>query len=153
MVVLRKRKEEEVMKDVEIREVKPVPPAPQEKPSSEVVEKQKEEKNIPLFVKLDKYKSILGIINDIKSILFFAKNSLLVQKQIESLLEENKKVLEEAVQKMDEKIAMLERELTKPGLYEARREEAREESKDLDNTLEELKKQIESLKEDLKNIA
>jgi hypothetical protein len=153
MVVLKKRKEEEVMKDVEIREVKPVPPAPQEKPASEVVEKPKEEKSIPLFVKLDKYKSILGIINDIKSILFFVKNSLLVQKQIESLLEENKKVLEEAIQKMDEKIAMLERELIKPGLYEARKEEAREESKDLDNTLEELKKQIESLKEDLKNIA
>ncbi len=152
MVILKKRKEEEVMKDVEIKEIKPLPS--QEKVVAELtVEKPKEEKSIPLFVKLDKYKSILGIINDIKSILFFIKNSLVIQKQIESLLEENKKVLEQAVQKMDEKMSLLERELIKPGMYEARKEEMKEESKDLDNTLEELKKQIESLKEDLKNIA
>jgi regulator of replication initiation timing len=112
-----------------------------------------EKKSVPLFVKLDKYKLILDIINDTKSILFFAKNTLNIQKQIERLLDENKKVLEDAILKIDEKIALLEKELTKPGVYEIKKEKVFEESKDLDKTLEELKSQIENLKEDLKNIA
>ncbi|MCS7135237.1 MAG: hypothetical protein NZ893_02255, partial [Candidatus Aenigmarchaeota archaeon] len=106
---------------------------------------EKKEKTVPLFVKLERYKDILGILNDMKSIIFFVKNAITVQKQIEVLIEENKKLLAESIAKMDEKIMILEKELIRPGLHETR-VEVKEEKKDLDKTLEEIKQQIESLK-------
>ncbi|MBU5688338.1 MAG: hypothetical protein KQA41_02120 [Candidatus Aenigmarchaeota archaeon] len=153
MVILKKKKEEimdfkEIKEIVEDKEKNVLSKTEQPKEIQQI-----EKKGVPLFVKLDKYKSILDILNDMKSILFFAKNTINVQKQIEMLLEENKKLLEDAIAKLDQKLLYLEKELTKPGLYETKIEEQKEEIKDFDKVLEDLKKQIESLKGDLKNIS
>ncbi|MEM5799047.1 MAG: hypothetical protein QXZ43_00025 [Candidatus Aenigmatarchaeota archaeon] len=155
MVILKKKKEEtmdfkeikEIVEDKDKNETKIINV---EKPKEA---QQIEKKSVPLFVKLDKYKNILDILNDMKSILFFAKNTLAVQKQIELLLEENKKLLEDSITRLDQKLLYLEKELTKPGLYETKIEDTQKQNKDLDSVLEELKKQIESLKIDLKNIS
>ncbi len=143
MVILKKK---EAMNDKEIKQLV------ENESKTEKKAIVKEDKAVPLFVKLDKYKNILDVLNDVKSILFFAKNTLNVQKQIEILLEENKRLLEDAIAKLDQKIIILEKELTKPGIYETKTEEHKEVS-DIDSVIEELKKQIESLKVDLKNIA
>lgn len=115
--------------------------------------------SIPLFVKIDRYKDLLDIMNDIKSVVFLAKNTLTIQKQIETLVDENRRLIEEAVKKIDERIAMLDTELTKPATFEKigydkpQRVVGEIPDKSLENVVSDLKRQIESLKLDLKNIS
>ncbi|MEM0473308.1 MAG: hypothetical protein QXF88_01140 [Candidatus Aenigmatarchaeota archaeon] len=151
MVILKKKKEE----TINVGQIKQIMEPEKEDAKQEYQEPEQirvEEPSVPLFVKIDKYKNILDITNDIKSVLFFAKNTLAVQRQIEILVNENRKLLEDSINKLEEKIMFLDRELTKPGVYESKKTEQQPE-KEIDNVLDELRKQIESLKSDLKSIA
>ncbi|MBU5688226.1 MAG: hypothetical protein KQA31_02340, partial [Candidatus Aenigmarchaeota archaeon] len=106
MVILKKKKEE-IMDFKEIKEIEDKEKNVLSKTEQPKEIQQTEKKGVPLFVKLDKYKNILDILNDMKSILFFAKNTINVQKQIEMLLEENKKLLEDSIVKLDQKLLYL----------------------------------------------
>ena len=148
MVILKRKKEEEINVDQLKQIIEPEKEIVKNEVKQETI---KNEQSVPLFVKIDKYKDILDIVNDIKSVLFFAKNTLAVQRQIEIIVNENRKLLEDSINKLEEKIIFLDRELTKPGVYESKKTEQQPEK--VDNVLDELKKQIENLKADLKNIA
>lgn len=130
-------------------------PVPEEKVP---VKKMGKPVGVPLFVKIDRYKDLLDIMNDVKSVVFLAKNTLSIQKQIETLVDENRKLIEDAIKKIDERIVMLDNELTKPATFEKiDYERQRKIIEPVDNSLEsvvnDLKKQIESLKSDLKDIS
>ncbi|MEM5877998.1 MAG: hypothetical protein QXF12_03915, partial [Candidatus Aenigmatarchaeota archaeon] len=72
MVILKKKKEEAI----NVGQIKQIIEPEKEDAKQEYQEPEQirvEEPSVPLFVKIDKYKNILDITNDIKSVLFFAK--------------------------------------------------------------------------------
>ncbi len=162
MAIFKKPRETEEKMD-DVRELKraeePVKETPEPAHEKTASAKKVEATSIPLFVKIDRYKDLLDIMNDVKSVVFLAKNTLAIQKQIETLVDENRRLIEDAVKKIDERIAMLDTELTKPATFEKIGYKKPHitvgeiPDKSLENVVNDLKKQIESLKSDLKNIS
>jgi len=160
-----KKKEEETVKELDqvkavIEDSKKIEEPKEEIAKAETkVEAKKVSSGAPVFVKIDKYRDMLDIINDIKTVMFLARNTLSVQKQIELLVDENRRLIEDAIRKMDERIKVLDAELTRPGVSEkaekekyVQPEKETEKDKNLEAVVQDLKKQIETLKADLKNI-
>ena len=142
------RSQEETMppkKPVEETPVTPtVPPTPIQKPQTAFA---------PLFVKIDKYRSVLRSINDLKTTIIMLKNALVVQRQIEGLRDENRKFLEMATDKIDKKIVSLDTEFLKPKGFEEEFTPATYETVGMEGVVDDLKKQIEGLKSELKTIS
>jgi len=106
----------------------------------------------PLFVKIEKYRSVLSHINDLRTTIIMLKNALSIQKQIEGLRDENRKFLELAINKMDKKIVSLDTEFLRPKGFEEEFSPATYETEGLEGVVSDLKKQIEGLKSELKTI-
>jgi tetrahydromethanopterin S-methyltransferase subunit G len=81
-------------------------------------EKRKEEKaeetQVPLFVKLDKYKTIVSSLMQLKTLLISLKNSLMALEQIEKTRVETFNAIMKNLDKMNEKLSLLEKEVIKP---------------------------------------
>jgi hypothetical protein len=135
-------------------EVMPTPQKPiqEEKPSNPVQEVPKPA-FAPLFVKLEKYRNVLDSISDLKTTIIMLKNALAVQRQIEGLRDENRKFLELAIDKIDKKIFSLDTEFLRPKGFEEEFPPANYETEGLEGVVDDLKKQIEGLKSELKTIA
>lgn len=151
MAFIKKRREEKIEDIKEV--VKPEEPRKEIVKIPEKVEPKKAIETVPLFVKIDKYRSVLSILNDLKTTIFLVKSALSVQKQIESLVDENRNLIENALNKIDEKTQLLDLEFTKPrGYTERMPTPSLEEEKSLENVVSDLKKQIDDLKSELKSI-
>ena len=120
------------------------PPTPVEEPRRPVF--------APLFVKIEKYRNVLSSINDLKTTIIMLKNALYIQRQIEGLRDENRKFLELAINKIDKKIVSLDTEFLKPKGFEEEFPPATYETGGLEGVVDDLKKQIEGLKSELKTI-
>jgi len=77
-------------------------------------EKVEEETQVPLFVKLDKYKTIVSSLVQLKALLISLRNSLLALEQIEKTRVETFNAIIKNLDKMNEKISTLEKEVVKP---------------------------------------
>jgi len=106
----------------------------------------------PLFVKIEKYRNVLDSISDLKTTIIMLKNALAIQRQIEGLRDENRKFLELAISKIDKKIVSLDTEFLKPRGFEEEFPPATYETEGLEGVVDDLKKQIEGLKSELKTI-
>ena len=168
MVFFRKKKEEDIKEIKEAVEGRKIPEKVLEKPKEEKIEKEKiipeKEKKptplkpekptfAPLFVKIDRYKTVLNLINDLKTTIMMIKNSLGIQKQIENLRDENRKLLETAIDKVDKKILSLDSEFLRPKGYEEEIPPPVYETEGLGGIVNNLKKQIEGLKSELETIS
>jgi len=126
-------------------------PVEEEKP---ILEKElKKPEFAPLFVKIDRYKSVLETINEIKNTIITIKNVLSVQKQIEDLRNENRTLLESAIEKVDRGVLVLDSEFLRPRGYEEEFLPPAYETEGLEGVVDDLKKQIDSLKSELKTIS
>jgi len=121
-------------------------------PPATPLQKPKRSAFAPLFVKIDKYRNVLSSINDLKTTIIMLKNALYIQKQIEGLRDENRKFLELAINKIDKKIVSLDTEFLKPKGFEEEFPPATYETEGLEGVVDDLKKQIEGLKSELKTI-
>lgn len=121
-----------------------IPPAPMQEPQRPAF--------APLFVKIEKYRNVLSSINDLKTTIIMLKNALYIQRQIEGLRDENRKFLELAINKIDKKIVSLDTEFLKPRGFEEEFPPATYETEGLEGVVDDLKKQIEGLKSELKTI-
>jgi hypothetical protein len=130
-----------------------------EKPKEAVAEAIKEEKQkqerpafAPLFVKLDRYRRILSILNHLKNMMNVAKNSLVVLNDLERMRAENLKMIEDILNKIDQKLLSLDSEFMRPSGF---REEPMEyvDVEGLESTIVDLKSQIDSLKTELERMA
>jgi hypothetical protein len=82
-----------------------------EKPKEE---KSKEETQVPLFVKLDKYKTIVSSLMQLKTLLISLRNSLIALEQIEKTRVETFNIIIKNLDKINEKLSLLEKEVVKP---------------------------------------
>jgi hypothetical protein len=114
---------------------------------------EKKQTFAPLFVKIDKYRSVLNSINDLKTTVIMIKNALGLQKEIEGLRDENRRLMEAAINKIDKKIVMLDAEFLRPQGFEEEFPPQIYETEGLEGVVTDLKKQIEGLKSELQTIS
>lgn len=105
----------------------------------------------PLFVKIDRYRQILNTIGNIKTALMIVKNSLGTLHQIEKVRDETFNIVNDIVNKMDEKLVNLDNELLRPAGFHETREGSPEEQdiRTIEATVADLRGQIEQLKAEL----
>jgi len=133
--------------------IEEVTPTKEEAPLPKVTEEVKKKGFAPLFVKIDRYRSVLDTIKDLKNMILMMKNALEVQKQIEGLWDENRKFLENAIEKINKKILSLDSDFLRPRGYEEGFSPPVYETEDLEGVVGDLKKQVEGLKSELKTIS
>jgi DNA repair exonuclease SbcCD ATPase subunit len=127
-----------------------VPQHTEEKPKE-----SEEETQTPLFVKLDKYKSIVSSLIQLKTLLISLRNSLTSLEQIEKARMEAFNAIIKNLDKISERLSILEKEIVKPignlGLpilsYPSY-----EELRNVEATIANLKAQIEQLKTQLDSL-
>lgn len=175
MGLFKKKKKPEERPKTDIQEVKRAvtkeesfskPPEPQpeiikeEEPKIEIVkekevkpkEKKVEKSKVaPLFVKIDRYNSVLNLLNDLKATTMMVKNAIVVQKEIERLAEENRKLIEDGVKKVNDKIMRLDAEFIRPKGF--REEFKSKRGPELESVVDDLKSQVEGLKLELEDIS
>jgi len=105
----------------------------------------------PLFVKIDRYREILNSMNSIKNTLAMIKNTFNVMNELEKLRAENSRVVQEAIEKVDKKILMLDSEFLRPSGFI---EEAPElhDIHGLQSTIMDLRSQIDQMKSELREL-
>ncbi len=121
-------------------------------PVEKKVEKMPERQTAaPLFVKIDRYKQILGTISGLKTSLVIVKKSLAMLEQIEKLRATTIDVVTQSINKVDQKIGSLDNELLRPTGYHDPGEGTSEyqDARSLESTISDLQEQIEQLRSDL----
>jgi L-lactate utilization protein LutB len=128
--------------DLPVEEYAEIP----EKVEPEEKVKPKEETSFaPLFIKLDRYKEIINKIESIKSTLAGLKSSLSILKDLEKLRDDNIKVIESIISKLEKRLEELDSEFTQPGGALAHMKEIKD-VESLVSNLTEIKGQIERMK-------
>jgi len=142
---------EERLKEIEKKIKGETKPENIEVPKTEIKKEveTKEEVSVPLFIKLDKYKNIVSALMQLKTYTIALKNSLVALEHIEKAREETISVLSKNLEKMNEKISELEKDLVKPIGFPYAPPETFEELSTLQTSLTSLKSQIEQLKEEI----
>ena len=119
-------------------------------------EKSEEEVQVPLFVKLDKYKTIVSSLMQLKTLLISLKNSLMALEQIEKTRVETFNAIMKNLDRMNEKLSLLEKEVVKPVGFSLGAPVAPypvyEEIESVQASIANLKAQIEQLKAQLDSI-
>jgi hypothetical protein len=139
-------KEERETEKVSIKEEAPVPeakPEAEQKVASEFA---------PLFVRIDKYKQILQTMNYLKTTMNAVKSSLSILKELDTLRQENLKMVEDAVVKVEDRLAGLDSNFMRPSGFSEEVPELRH-VENVEITLDDLKGQINQLKAQIEGFA
>lgn len=112
----------------------------------------------PLFVKLERYKDILDTVSEIKMTMIKMRNAISILSELNNLINENLKMIKEAIDMMDKKIASLDSEFIKPpSLQEKGLKEPPKVTEEfgggLSDVLSNLKNQVSQLKSELQSIS
>ncbi|MBU5537259.1 MAG: hypothetical protein QW818_00740 [Candidatus Aenigmatarchaeota archaeon] len=150
----RKRKEEpkETLPELPPLSALDQTPIPEEPKSPPIIKREPESPPVaPLFVKMDRYRQILTTIGNLKTAVMIVKNSLGTLQQIEKVRDETFNIVNDIVEKIDNKIIELDNNLLRPaGFHES--EEIFSEQQDIrtiEATVADLRGQIEQLKSEL----
>ena len=107
----------------------------------------------PVFIKLTKYRQVLGTMNQLKMNVNIIKNQLAVLNELDKLREENLKLLKAALGRVDERLVKLDSSFMRPsGYMEEIPEMQMQEVDSLEGTIEDLKGQIENLRSEVENV-
>jgi len=108
----------------------------------------------PLFIKIDRYEAVLNLLKDLKSATNMVKNAISVQKEIEKLAKENRKMIENGVSDINDRLLSLDSEFVRPkGFEEGDAKPLVREKSDLDNVVDDLKNQVDDLKLELEGVS
>jgi hypothetical protein len=130
----------------------PEPPKQVKKEEKKIkIKEEPKSKFAPLFIKIDRYDSVINLLNDLKASLMMVKNAIVVQREIEKLAEENRKLIEDGIDKIDKKLLNLDAEFVRPKGFKEKFEVEKSRS-GLDGVVEDLKSQVDSLKSELDTI-
>lgn len=127
----------------------------------------------PLFVKIDRYQNLISTVGYLKSSMKVVNNSFNMIKEIEKVREQTIAVIRDTIEKMDQTLASLDNELTRPAGFninqpmerpqqrmqqpqQRRQEPVRPVSPEtrhgIEGTIGELKSQIRQLKTELQRV-
>jgi len=105
----------------------------------------------PLFVKIEKYKEIIGSMHEIRNFISGIKQLFLVMNELQGIQQESMNMLKTSVQRMEKSIEWIDQAILRPvGLEEPPYGDV--ESKQIEQSLHELQIEISSLRKDLDKI-
>lgn len=108
----------------------------------------------PVFIKLTRYKQILNSMNYIKMSLNLIRNQIAILNELEKLRADNMKLLQSTFEKVNDKLIKLDSQFMRPsGFMEDMPEMQMHEMESLDNTITDLKAQVEGLKQEVDSLA
>ncbi len=81
------------------------------------------------------------------------KNAIVIQKEIERLAEENRKLIEDGVNKIDDRLIRLDSEFMRPKGFREQFSLPGENKPGLESVVDDLKSQVDDLKSELENIS
>ena len=128
---------------------KEIPKPSVEKPKEKIKDKSR---FAPLFIKIDRYGSVLSLLNDLKATVMMVKNAIVVQKEIERLAGENRKLIEDGVDKIDNSLIRLDAEFIRPKGFKDEFKPGGAKS-GLEGVVDDLKSQLDGLKSELETIS
>jgi len=131
--------------DEEIKKISEDFSDPPENESHPEKEEKHEETFAPLFIKIERYREITSKIGSAKATLESLKSSLSLLRELEKLREENLKVIEGIVSKLEKKLDELEMEFLKRGGIISQMKEVKD-VESLLSSLSEVKSRIEEIK-------
>jgi len=108
--------------------------------------------NVPLFVKIEKYKNVLSVLNEMKTTIMMLKNALTLEQELEKARNENITLIQNAVGKIERKILAMDAEFLRPSGYKEQLPEQVYEAESLDYAVDTLKSQIDELKSELEEV-
>jgi len=151
MPIFSRKKEEVKLPVAEKFKMNVEPFTPVEQPK-EVQAKQERPVSAPLFIKLDRYKQILNSLAELKTALIMIKNSFSVMNELEKLKNENLKMIENVIERIDKRISGLDSEFLRPSGYHEELPEEVYEVESLGATLTDLRDQVNQLKAELESL-
>jgi hypothetical protein len=111
-----------------------------------------ERQTVPVFVKLERYNQILQSMDELKRSLEVIKETVDVFNELERVKTDNLKMLQSAIDRVDKKILTLDSTFTRPSGYEESSEQSYT-NEDLEDELSTLRKQVTSIRSELKKFA
>ncbi len=161
-MVFGKKKEEKRENFLPVPQFIVRPETVHEQSKSEAVESKKEEVKTeakeskptfaPLFIKLERYKQILEIMEYLKNTMGMIRNNFAVLAELEKLRADNLKMIQMTVEKVEKKLKELDSEFLRPEGFEEKTEEYRDIT-ELQTTLSNLDKKIKDLQSELEKYA
>jgi hypothetical protein len=109
--------------------------------------------SFPLFVKVDRYREILETLHDLKLSVSSLKGTIKLQNEIEAKAAENRAMLFDAVNKLDQKIEFMDNEFKKPEGFKENLKAPKTEKEDIKEAVGKLKGQIETVKKELSSLS
>ncbi len=107
----------------------------------------------PLFVNIDRYRNILNALGYMRTSLIMIRNSFATLNELEKARNETLKLIQEAIEKLDKKLATLDSELIRPAGYHSDTSPEYQDVETVQATVADLKGQIEQLKSELEREA
>jgi hypothetical protein len=104
-------------------------------------------KEIPLFVKLERYDEILSTLNQLKITLQDLSNTLSVLREIDRIREANLRLFQESLSKLQERVSYFDSQFTRPTPLKP--SPKREEIKGVEEKINKLKSSLEKIKVEL----
>jgi hypothetical protein len=123
-----------------------------EAPSSQIPYKMPERENgAPLFVKVEKYRSLISNVHEMKNFIEGLKQLFNVMYDIETMRGDTLKILKATTVKLEKTLTEIDYELLRPKGYE---EEVAAEGEvmHLEESLSDLQRQLQELKRELQNL-
>jgi hypothetical protein len=145
----------QILEQVNNKPKEPAPTAPTS-PPLEPMEIEKETSEpipvfAPLFVKLERYREILGSLNELKGTLESIRNAFMMLNEMDRLRYENMKIVQGAIDAVDERLKSLDSEFVRPVGFDDQNQTVPY-AEGLEGELEALKGQVEQLRGDLKTL-
>ena len=129
-------------------------PKPVQVKKEEVKPKEPEPAQAPLFIKLDRYREVISNLTQLKTLTLVVKNSLSTLVQLEKARDETVEVVKKTLDKINEKISALDKELVRPtGFGQVTAAPEYHEIQSVETTIAGLKGQIEQLKAELQALS
>ncbi len=124
-------------------------PMPEEAPAAEERPKQPV---APIFIKLDRYHTILSSLTEVRKGLDAIKNVFAYISELEKMKSESFKMLHDMVAKMDKKLTYLDSEFLRPPGFEAPESQQAMEPGNLEDMISSMRGKIDELRSQIEGI-
>ncbi|MBI5332082.1 MAG: hypothetical protein HZB65_00760 [Candidatus Aenigmarchaeota archaeon] len=106
----------------------------------------------PLFIKVEKYREIAASVNEMRSFISGIKQIFLVMNEIQEVQQGSINILRASIQRLEKNMEWIDKALLKPAGFEELPQTGIE-SRQIEQSLLDLQREISSLKKDLERIS